>query len=140
MKVLFDGEPHLRPGARDCEWILDAPFSCKVWRNDKADVEVITVPNGFVTDLASVPRIPGAYLLFNGRARRSAIVHDYLYATQAGKAFADDVFHAAMRAEGVGFFIRSVMFTAVHLFGQAIYDGKVPPHEADNSVAPDPGE
>jgi hypothetical protein len=138
MRVEFDGEPHLRPTGAADQWILDAPWSVKVWRTKTSDVEVITIPAGFVTDLASVPRLPGAYMLFGGRARRSAIVHDFLYETQAGKDFADDVFHAAMKAEGMNWFTRSAMFTAVHLFGGPIYDGK--PAALPNTVPAELGE
>jgi hypothetical protein len=40
--------------------------------------QVITVPKGFHTDFASVPRFPGAYLLAGGKAKWEAVVHDYL--------------------------------------------------------------
>ena len=39
---------------------------------------VIVVPSGFVTDMASVPRLPFAYWLMGDTAHASAVVHDYL--------------------------------------------------------------
>src|SRR5258708_6192683 len=44
---------------------------------------VIYVPAGFVTDFASVPRLPFAYLLAGDTAHQAAVVHDYLYQTHA---------------------------------------------------------
>lgn len=62
----------------------------------------IIIPAGFVTDFASVPRVPIAYLLFGGRANSAATVHDWLYTTgMFPKRQCDAVFYEAMRASGV---------------------------------------
>src|SRR6185436_10791157 len=42
--------------------------------------DLLTIPVGFETDLASVPRVPIAWLLAGGVANGPAVVHDYLYA------------------------------------------------------------
>lgn len=42
-------------------------------------VGLVIVPTGFVTDFASVPRIPFVYWLFGGLGDREAVVHDFLY-------------------------------------------------------------
>lgn len=39
----------------------------------------IIVPAGFVTDFASVPRLPFAYWVLGGRADAAAVIHDWLY-------------------------------------------------------------
>lgn len=117
MKVEFLGDPVLAP-TKEEEWVLHTPFCARV------DGELIIVPAGYRTDLASVPRIPLAYLLFGGRARRAALLHDYLYETQAGKEYADSVFLAGMKAEGMGWLPRRTMWAAVVLFGGPIYDRK----------------
>ena len=39
----------------------------------------LVVPKGFITDLASVPRIPIAYQAWGGRCHREAVLHDFLY-------------------------------------------------------------
>ncbi len=41
--------------------------------------DVISVPAGFVTDLASVPRIFWTFMPPDGKYAKSAIIHDYLY-------------------------------------------------------------
>jgi hypothetical protein len=46
---------------------------------DSKTVGKIIVPEGYVTDFASVPRVPIAYLLTGGLAHAAAVVHDYLY-------------------------------------------------------------
>ncbi|MFL1405392.1 DUF1353 domain-containing protein [Marinobacter sp. M1N3S26] len=84
----------------------------------------IVVPTGFKTDLDSVPRIPVVYAAFKGRAVKSAVVHDYLYESQRGKAFADRVFLDAMRHEGVPARWRYPIYWAVVLFGAPIYSRK----------------
>lgn len=42
-------------------------------------VGLILVPPGYVTDFASVPRLPLIYLLFGGQSDEEATLHDYLY-------------------------------------------------------------
>lgn len=42
-------------------------------------VGIIIVPRGFVTDFASVPRVPIAYMLAGGVAKEAAVLHDFLY-------------------------------------------------------------
>jgi len=131
MKVVFRGEPSLSPFGEADEWILNAPFLVRV------DDTEIAIPAGFITDLASVPKwLPLSRSFLSGNARRSAIVHDYLYVTQAGKEYADSVFLAAMKAEKVNTAVRWLFYAAVHHFGHAIYDGK----DATPAVALDDGE
>ena len=51
------------------------------------------VPAEFITDLASVPRLPLAYLLAGNTAHAPAVLHDYLYVTQPVESdVADAVF------------------------------------------------
>lgn len=39
--------------------------------------DVVTVPAGFITDFATVPRLPVAYLVFDGYGDRAAVIHDF---------------------------------------------------------------
>ena len=58
---------------------------------------LLVIPEGFVTDLSSVPRLPLIYWLYGGRARKAAVPHDFLYQTHiCAKAVADRVFLEAM--------------------------------------------
>ena len=78
----------------------------------------ITVPAGFETDFASVPRIPFAYWLAGNTAHGPAIVHDWLYRThQVSRRQADAVFYEAMGAWGMMGWRRGLMWGAVRAFG-----------------------
>lgn len=128
MKVTFLIEPRLQPIGNSDEWELCDPFTVRIEEDGKR-TEIITVPKGFTTDLASVPRLPGAYLLFAGRGRRSAILHDWLYVNQVDREWADSVFLAAMQNE-VGFVPRNLMYWAVRVGGGAYYQT----HQQANEV------
>lgn len=104
----------------DEEWQLLADFKVRVVYADGA-AWTFTVPSGFITDLASVPRFPGMFWLFGGRARKSAVLHDWLYRHAQERAFADAVFLAAMKNEENGF-IRWFMWLGVRLFGGASWE------------------
>ncbi len=63
----------------------------------------ITVPEGFVTDFASVPRLPFIYWFAGDTVRKAAVIHDWLYRTaavQVTRAEADAVFAEAIEALG----------------------------------------
>ena len=101
----------------DGEWLL---LSDLVYRSDI--LGVITVPLGFVTDFASVPRLPGAYWLAGGKATKEAVIHDYLYRTRTGtRAQADAVFLEAMELNGQARWRRWLMWAGVRLFGWKAY-------------------
>lgn len=83
---------------------------------------LVIVPAGFVTDFASVPRLPLAYWLTGDTAHASAVVHDYLcrihyQSCKISWARAADVFAEAMRHEKVPAWRRQMMYLAVRWFG-----------------------
>ena len=83
---------------------------------------VLTVPAGFRTDLASVPRLPVVYWLCGGRANKPAVVHDYLYSTGiVAREIADAVFLEAMGVVGVPLAYRRLMWAGVRLGGASHY-------------------
>lgn len=121
MRVVFDAEPSLSPDPEPGWWKLNADFNVKVYEGE--DARWITVPAGYRTDLESIPKwLPVTRSYLYGMARRSALVHDLLYTQQAGKEFADSVFLAAMKTEGVPCWARWILFSAVHWFGRCAYD------------------
>lgn len=86
--------------------------------------QTITVPAGFVTDFASVPRLPGAYWIAGGKASKAAVIHDYLYRNKiCTRKQADDVFYEAMKVSGQAWWRRSLMWAGVRLFGWTAYKG-----------------
>lgn len=122
MKVDYITEPSLSPVGYGDEWKLNADFAVRI-DSESGDAPVsFTIPAGFSTDLASVPRLPGAFLLFGGKARRAAILHDWLYSNQYPRDLADLVFREAMRGE-VPNWGRWAMWAAVRVGGAAYYPG-----------------
>lgn len=84
---------------------------------------LVIVPTGFITDFASVPRLPLAYWLTGDTAHASAAVHDYLVRVnyiQGEISWKDaaKVFSEAMKDEGVPAWRRVLMTLAVKLKGE----------------------
>jgi Protein of unknown function (DUF1353) len=79
---------------------------------------VIRVPEGFVTDYASIPRAFWQFLPVHGRYGRAAIVHDYLYWTQhCTRKQADNILLIAMIESGVAPKKRVEIYRGVRLGG-----------------------
>ena len=113
--IEFLNEPTVRILGPDRFELADE-FAVKV-----ADFTVV-VPAGFVSDLESVPRLPVVYALFKNRAPKSAILHDYLYATREHpRDVADRIFLDAMEAEGLAWWMRRAMYAGVRIGGAAAY-------------------
>lgn len=78
----------------------------------------VTVPAGFRTDLASVPRWALWLVDPLGRHQRAAVFHDYAYASQFCTRFeADSIFRAILEADGVAPIRTYALYYAVRLFG-----------------------
>lgn len=81
----------------------------------------VTVPAGFVTDYASIPRFlwriaPPS----TGRHVWPAVLHDFLYRCaqeRVTRKFADEVFLDAMKASRVSLWKRQAIYRAVRMFG-----------------------
>ncbi len=103
------------------KWRLARPFTAKITFDTPEVEEILMVPEGFVTDLASVPRLPFMFWLLGDRAHRSAVLHDYLYRLRRNREFADAVFYAAMRAEKLNGVQRGLMWLGVRVGGWPAY-------------------
>lgn len=83
----------------------------------------ITAPAGFLTDYASVPRIPIVFDLEGGKCDRAAVIHDLLYTggsaglLKIDRATADAVLREAIVASGWSAFTAGAFYSAVHAFG-----------------------
>jgi len=84
----------------------------------------IVVPEGFVTDYASIPAGPFRALFERqGRYSRAALVHDYLYWSQScSRAQADNLFMIAMTELGVRERERGPIYQAVRLGGESAWN------------------
>jgi hypothetical protein len=65
--------------------------------------KTITVEPGFITDYASVPRVPLLYDLLGDTAHKSAVLHDWLYHHHevCDEQMANNVFREACELEGI---------------------------------------
>jgi hypothetical protein len=103
---------HVTQTDRD-RWTLQAPL---IYESEI--IGYVRVPAGFVTDFASVPRLPLMYMLAGGKATAPSVVHDYLYSTrEVSRRTADAVFHEATRVSGHGAFTASLMWAGVRMGG-----------------------
>lgn len=103
VRVLID-----RPGW----WLVTSPL---VWDDGR---QRHVVPVGFKTDLASIPRPFRNTINVNGKSRRAAVLHDYLYSGRCvARVDADRLFLDAMAADGVGWVTRRAMYAAVRAAG-----------------------
>lgn len=99
------------------QWRLLEPFIYYV--GEEGSDDAITVPAGFVTDFASIPRWLWSIFPPAGAWAKASVIHDYLYRTQTRtKAEADHIFLEAMEVLGVGWFKRRLMYRAVRWFGR----------------------
>lgn len=88
-----------------------------VYQSDHLE-RVIWVPEGFVTDFATVPRfLPISWWLAGDTAHAAATVHDYLLTTDTPNADAHKVFYEAMSLNGEPTWRRWLMWQAVRVFG-----------------------
>lgn len=79
---------------------------------------IVTVPENFVTDLASIPPYFFWAIRPTGRHGHAAILHDWLYWDQScPRAVADKVFEVAMAEMNVALPVRKAMWAAVRVFG-----------------------
>jgi len=97
------------------QWRLLVPlrFKCET---------LYTVPNGFITDFATVPRVPLLFEVLGERAHKAAVLHDWAYECGLMSRYgADLLFLKAMKVTNVPLWVRLMMFCAVRLFGKSSY-------------------
>lgn len=111
----------------DDEWVLCDPL---VWLLMDEDFtlsnETVTVPAGFVTDLASIPAPLRLFLNVNGKSRRASIAHDWLYSSNEwSRADADEFLRIALITEGVSPAVARVYWLGVRAGGWRYYNQRV---------------
>ena len=110
----FESDLVLHAPFGDDDYVLSQPL---IYR--RPDGQVVTVPAGFRTDLASIPRLLWRVLPRDGGTyRAAAVVHDYLVGRATWRQAAD-VFGEALSDNGTGRFRRWVMVKAVRVWGLA---------------------
>ncbi len=88
----------------------------------EGNTDRILVPQGFITDFASVPRVLWSLCPSYGKYTKAAVIHDYLYNSKIlRRKDADGMFRRIMGELGVGAFKRYTMWAAVRMFGWLSY-------------------
>ncbi len=92
----------------------------------------VNIPNGFNTDLDTIPRIPIFYQWLKNRTVTAAAWHDFFYSSGYPRKWADEMFLYLMEKEGVRKRYRLPIYWGVRLFGQwkfANKRGRLPWHQ-----------
>lgn len=89
----------------------------------------ITVPKGFLTDLASVPLPFRMFFPKDGEYTPAAVIHDFLYSklntTGINRELADKIFLFIMQELRVAKYKRKAMYKAVRIFGELAWEKKL---------------
>lgn len=113
-----------------CKWGLTKPVAYR----PSNGTDAIAVPQGFTTDLASIPRFAWSLLPPDGPWLKAAVIHDFLYKTCGkgvwlgyprgftrdgiySRAEADWILRDAMKDRGVDVVRRNIIWAAVRVFG-----------------------
>jgi hypothetical protein len=98
----------------DGKWFITSPL---VYQSDLA-MQAFTVPVGFPTDLASVPRIPIIFDALGATANAPAALHDYLYTSHlTTRSMADAILREASASVGIPAWRSWMMWSGVRVFG-----------------------
>lgn len=112
----FTTELNVRPLNDGISWVLLDEFSYDVGFLGSGDT--ITVPAGFITDFASIPKF--AWSIIGGpwgKYGKAAVIHDYLFATQQRSwKETNQIFLEGMKVLGVSWMKRTTMYSLVMVF------------------------
>lgn len=86
--------------------------------------DILIVPTGYITDFASIPRLPFAFWLVGGRANIAATLHDWLYTPDAQgnhpvseRAMADAILKESAIAQGCPVWVAYTLYAGVRIGG-----------------------
>lgn len=104
-------------------WKLLGPYSYR------SSLGLVTAEEGFITDLASIPRALQSFFSPSGPWMGPAVIHDLLYTptnTRFTRKQADEIFKEAMFNLGLDWPRREAIYRAVRLAGWPNYHGLRP--------------
>ncbi len=82
-----------------------------------------TVPKGFITDLASIPKMAQGIFSVDDESRMPAVLHDWLYCSkQTTREQADALFREALKRAGCSTLHTLSMWSAVRVAGWAYWN------------------
>lgn len=80
-----------------------------------------TIPKGFITDGASVPRIAWSLLPPVHEYFPASILHDWMLSTGEDRKVCDDVFRESMIEMGINKYRANIMYYAVRAYSRIKY-------------------
>ena len=109
----------LTPFADGANWVVEKPLVYEIADTGRR----VVVPEGFVTDFASIPRPLWPIYPRTGRYQFPAVVHDFLYWEQSTtREDADRIFLQGMKESTVAKKDRLIIFNAVRIGGSAAWN------------------
>ncbi|WP_157256633.1 DUF1353 domain-containing protein [Methyloversatilis discipulorum] len=107
--------PTVRPFGDNKFWVIVEPLEYVIGKTS----DRIVVPQGFVTDFASIPQsLWSLGLSPHGQYSRAAVIHDYLYWAQGcTREQSDRLLLIAMKESNVGKFDEFAVYQGVNLGG-----------------------
>ena len=121
LRISFRNKLQLQPANNGHKFEIINPFIIYIGNKD-LHID-LTIPAGFWTDFASIPKMFQNILSPLDSHLRAAVLHDYLYYKQVidnkpiARAYADKCFLDAMKTCGTGKIKREMMYYAVRSFG-----------------------
>lgn len=98
------------------DWEVLKEFS---YYTEKDNTKIYTVPAGFRTDLATIPRVFWSVFPPHDTYAKAAVIHDYLYENAIGtKKEADDLFKEMLEVCGLPKWKVLAMYYSVKAFGK----------------------
>jgi hypothetical protein len=106
----------VEPTADGTKWIIKREFDYHVGHEDSGDI--IHIPEGMITDFASIPRVLWSILPPFGRYSQAAVVHDLLCDTRSRPSKeTHDMFLEMMTVLGVSRWKKYPMYYGVKYGG-----------------------
>jgi hypothetical protein len=108
----------LEPNGR--KWKLEEDFTyyTEIFKDKGIDRYYITVPAGFETDFASVPKIFILLLRWRDKFNKASVVHDWLYHTkEVPRRIADRIFLEGLTILGIPKWKAYLFYWVVRLLG-----------------------
>lgn len=112
-------------------WSLFAAIRYEIGKEGSG--HYVDIPAGFITDLASVPRVLHSLVPPTGRGNASSVLHDYLYQhpyfyyrlpgsrvanlSMLDRLACDQIFYEALRVQGAGWLRAQAMYRGVRIGG-----------------------
>jgi len=103
---------------KDAMWVLTKPIGWKPNPTEQSTrLRPLTLPKGFVTDFASIPRVFWSVLPRDGDYVYAAVIHDYLYWIQSTSREEADA-AAALADFSISTVTAATIYNAIHLAGE----------------------